>query len=214
MNMIVVVQHHNAHEHAGLLNEMFRLRARVFHDRLGWDVQVVNGMERDRFDNETPVYIVYADHYRRRVIGSLRLLPTTGPTLVADFFADTRPDPVELTSPAIWECTRFCLDEDYLGEGNRQELILASGVLLAALGEVALEAGIESIIGNFDAKMIRLYRRIGCEVEVLGSTDRYGETVYLGSFPVSEPILHRIKARLRTKLLPLVEAREQRSLAA
>ena len=86
--------------------------------------------------------------------------------------------------------------------------------LLAALGEVALEAGIESIIGNFDAKMIRLYRRIGCEVEVLGSTDRYGETVYLGSFPVSEPILHRIKARLRTKLLPLVEAREQRSLAA
>jgi acyl homoserine lactone synthase len=214
MNMILVVQQHNAHQYAGLLNQMFRLRARVFHDRLRWKVEVVDGMERDEYDREDPVYILYTDEKQQRLIGSLRLLSTTGPTLVADFFADTVPDSARLTSPFIWECTRFCLDEDFLGNGNREELTFASGILFAALGEVALEAGIQSILGNFDARMLRLYRRVGCEVEVLGSTERYGPTVYLGGFPVSETILHKLMARLRIARAPLAASREQQPLAA
>ena len=212
--MILVVQQHNAHQYAGLLNQMFRLRARVFRDRLHWKVEVVDGMERDGYDREDPVYILYTDEKQQRLIGSLRLLPTTGPTLVADFFADTVPDSARLTSPFIWECTRFCLDEDFLGNGNREELTFASGILFAALGEVALEAGIQSILGNFDARMLRLYRRVGCEVEVLGSTERYGPTVYLGGFPVSEAILHNLMARLRIARAPLAASREQQPLAA
>ena len=212
--MILVVQQHNAHQYASLLNKMFRLRARVFRDRLHWKVEVVDGMERDGYDREDPVYILYTDEKQQRLIGSLRLLPTTGPTLVADFFADTVPDSARLTSPFIWECTRFCLDEDFLGNGNREELTFASGILFAALGEVALEAGIQSILGNFDARMLRLYRRVGCEVEVLGSTERYGPTVYLGGFPVSETILHKLMARLRIAHAPLAASREQRPLAA
>ena len=66
-------------------------------------------------------------------------------------------------------------------------------LLIAALGDVAIGAGIESIVGNFNSTMLRLYRRIGCEVEVLGSTQRYGRPVYLGLFPISEPILAQSK---------------------
>jgi N-acyl-L-homoserine lactone synthetase len=212
--MIVIVQQHNARQYAGLLNQMFQLRARVFHDRLRWRVQVVDGMERDKYDREDPVYVLYTDPDQRRLIGSLRLLPTTGPTLVADYFADTVPDSAGLTSPEIWECTRFCVDEDYLGNGNREELVFASGVLFAALGEIAIESGIRSILGNFDSRMLRLYRRVGCEVEVLGSTERYGPTVYLGSFPVSSEILHRLMARLRIARSPLAESRDQPAIAA
>jgi N-acyl-L-homoserine lactone synthetase len=214
MNMIVVVQQNNARQYAGLLNQMFRLRARVFHDRLGWKVDVTDGMEIDKYDSEDPAYILYTDEEQKKLIGSLRLLPTTGPTLVADYFEDTVPDSAGLTSPYIWECTRFCVDEDYLGNGNRDDLVFASGVLFAALGEVALDAGIETILANFDARMHRLYRRVGCEVEVLGSTERYGPTVYLGSFPVSEEILKRIMARLRISEGPLAASRERRPLAA
>ena len=129
--MILVVERHNAREHADLLNDMFRLRARVFRDRLKWNVEVVDGMERDRYDDEDPVYIISTDDHRKKVLGSLRLLPTTGPTLVADFFEDTLPEAAQLTSPSIWECTRFCVDEDYLG---RDQVTFASGVLFAALG--------------------------------------------------------------------------------
>jgi acyl homoserine lactone synthase len=214
MHMIVVVQQHNAQQYRSLLNQMFRLRARVFHERLGWKVQVTDGKEIDKYDSEDPVYVMYTDEDQQKLIGSLRLLPTTGPTLVADYFEDTVPDSARLTSPYIWECTRFCVDEDYLGNGNRDDLIFASGVLFAALGEVAIEAGIQSILANFDARMHRLYRRVGCDVEVLGSTDRYGPTVYLGSFAVSEEILGRIMARLRIGQAPLAASRVQRRLAA
>jgi N-acyl-L-homoserine lactone synthetase len=72
-------------------------------------------------------------------------------------------------------------------------MYFASAVLIAALGDVAINAGIESILGNFDSSMLRLYRRIECEVEVLGSTRRYGEPIYLGLFSISEPILRKVK---------------------
>jgi acyl homoserine lactone synthase len=120
--MIVVIEQQNAHKYSELTDEMFKLRARIFRDRLGWDVQVVDGRERDQYDDAGPVYVIYADKEGREVKGCLRLLPTTGPTLLADIFSDTMPDAVHLSAPTIWECTRFCIDdssqkeEDHLKE--------------------------------------------------------------------------------------------------
>jgi len=199
--MIVVVEQHNAHTYAKLIDEMFRLRARIFRDRLKWDVEVADGRERDRYDDAGPVYIIYADDEGGSVKGSLRLLPTTGPTVLGDFFADTMPDAAQLCAPTIWECTRFCLDDKIL-DGEQDEVLFTSAILIAALGDVAMKAGIESIVANFDAPMLRLYRRIGCEVEVLGSTSRYERPIYLGLFPVSEPILRRVKERLQNARSP------------
>jgi N-acyl-L-homoserine lactone synthetase len=204
--MIVVVEPHNAEKHADLLEQMFRMRARIFHDHLGWDVVVDDGKERDRYDEQSPVYILYTDDGGRTVKGSLRLLPTTGPTLVADFFSDTLPDAASLMAPTIWECTRFCLDEN-IWQKNKEEIVFASTVLLVALGDLALRAGIESIIGNFDAAALHLWRRIGCEVEVLGSTSRYGRPVYLGLHPISETIIGRIKKNLKGAQSAFAEAR-------
>ncbi|HEY6257674.1 MAG TPA: acyl-homoserine-lactone synthase [Xanthobacteraceae bacterium] len=212
--MIVVIEQYNAHKYSGLMDEMFRLRARAFHERLGWDVQVADGKERDKYDDQGPVYIIYADDDTRKVKGSLRLLPTTGPTVLADIFSDTLPDATGLSAPTIWECTRFCVDECGPPSGRRREELIASGILIAALGEVAIKAGIESILGNFDSTMLRLYRRIGCEVEVLGSTGRYGQPVYLGLFPISEAILRKVKARLPAAQSPVARAKDREMLVS
>ena len=40
---------------------MFRCRAQVFSERLGWDVVVKDGYERDRFDDENPLYLISID---------------------------------------------------------------------------------------------------------------------------------------------------------
>ena len=204
--MIIVVEPHNAEKHAHLLEQMFRMRAQIFHDHLGWDVVVKDGMERDKYDEQSPVYIIYTDENGHRVKGSLRLLPTTGPTLVADFFSDTLPDAASLMAPTIWECTRFCLDDD-VWQKNKEEIVFASTVLLVALGDLALRAGIESVIGNFDAAALHLWRRIGCEVEILGSTSRYGRPVYLGLHPISETVISRIKKKLKGAQSAFAEAR-------
>jgi N-acyl-L-homoserine lactone synthetase len=212
--MIVVIEPHNAAEYPDLMDQMFRLRARIFRDRLGWDVQVEDGKERDKYDNEAPVYLVYADDDAGEVKGCLRLLPTTGPTVLADFFSDTRPDAADLSAPTIWECTRFCVDDRMLGGGHREELYFTSAAMIAALGDLAMGAGIESILGNFDSTMLRLYRRVGCEVEVLGSTQRYGLPVYLGLFPISEPILRKVKGRLKKAQAEMEGAAQRRLLVA
>jgi len=212
--MIVVIEPHNTAEYSNLLDEMFRLRAHVFRNRLGWDVRVAEGKERDKYDDEGPVYVVYADDEARKVKGCLRLLPTTGPTVLADFFSDKLPEAVHLTAPTIWECTRFCLDEGILSRGNPEEMFFTSAVLISALGDVAIRAGIESILGNFDATMLRLYRRVGCEVEVLGSTLRYGQPIYLGLFPISESILRKVKRPLKNVQSLMVESTERGLLVA
>ena len=209
--MIVVIEPHNASDHSDLIDEMFRLRARVFHDHLRWDVRVTDGKERDKYDDEGPVYLIHADDEKQKVKGSLRLLPTTGPTVLADFFSDTLPSAAHLSAPSIWECTRFCLDDTILSSRHRDEHFFNSVVLIAALGDVAIKAGIESILGNFDSAMLRLYRRIGCEVDVLGSTDRYGQSIYLGLFSISDTILHKVRRRLE-KAQSVMEGSPQKRL--
>jgi acyl homoserine lactone synthase len=193
--MILVIEPHNAGRHQALLEAMFRLRARVFRDKMRWDVDVVDGMERDKYDDEQPVYIVLTDEKAREVYGSLRLLPTTGPTLLADTFSDTLPNAAHLSAPTIWECTRLCIDDKLLGD-RPENLTLASALLIEGLGEVALKAGIETILGVFEPMMLRVYRRIGCTLEILGCTRRFERPVYLGAFAVTEDILKGVKQRI------------------
>jgi len=212
--MIVVIEQYNAHEYPHLMDQMFQMRARVFHDRLRWNVRVVDGRERDKYDDESPVYVIYTDDRMREVKGSLRLLPTTGPTLLADIFSDTLPAGVHLSAPTIWECTRFCLDDRSLASGIGHQLLLDSTALIAGSFEVAMRAGIETIIGNFDSSMLRLYRQLGCEVEVLGSTLRYGGAIYLGSHRLSGSIVNKLKRRLDNLRSTIVRSSERRILAA
>ena len=67
------------------LFEMHRLRYRVFKERLGWDVEVSGDMEIDAFDASQPVYLLQKGD-TERIQGCVRLLPTTGPTMLRDTF--------------------------------------------------------------------------------------------------------------------------------
>jgi acyl homoserine lactone synthase len=185
---IVVVEPHNAPEHRHLLDEMFRLRAHVFHGRLRWDVGVTKDMERDRFDDLMPVYIIDADGPTVR--GSLRLLPTTGPTLSEETFSDTIPDAAALSAPTIWECSRLCVG-DYPA---RTQVEIAANLLIA-VSKLCLRHGIETIIANTHIKIMRLCQRVGFDVEILGYTDRFGERVFLCSSDMSAVTVARIESR-------------------
>ena len=159
------------------------MRAKIFSEKLGWDVSVKNGLEIDRFDSEGPVYIIYQDQ-AGFVTGSCRLLPTTGPTLLAEVFGETMPAGSLLSSPTIWECTRFCVDYRASDSNGRKTAALAATRLVSSIGSICINMGVESVIGNFDRTMLKIYDRIGCKVHIIGRTNRFGKTVYLGSFPV------------------------------
>jgi len=194
--MIVVIESFNANKYLNLMEKMFRLRARIFQTRKQWDVQVIDGKECDKYDKLGPVYIVYTDDEMSEVKGSLRLLPTTGPTLFSEFFADCVSDAAALSAPAIWECSRLCVDEKIVA-GGYKEIVHTTAVMLGALGDLAIKAGIETLVCNFDAPMLRLYRRIGCEIDVVGHTLRYGKPIYLGLHHISEDIVRRVETKYK-----------------
>ena len=121
--MIVVVEPHNAEKHADLLEQMFRMRARIFRDHLGWDVVVDDGKERDKYDEQSPVYILYTDEGGHRVKGSTRFLPTTAqPWWPISFPIRSRMRRASWRRQ-IWECTRFCLDEN-VWQKKKEEILL------------------------------------------------------------------------------------------
>jgi N-acyl-L-homoserine lactone synthetase len=198
-NMYLLIQAHEYHKHTELLDQSFRLRKSVFADRLGWDVSVSNHRERDRYDDLHPVYLLWCDAQRTPLYGTVRLLPTTGPTLLYDVFRETFPDASDLVAPGIWEGTRMCIDEGALARdipGLTPERAFC--LLLLALCEVALDNGIDTLISNYEPQMRRVYQRAGAEFDELGRADGYGRyPVCCGAFEVSSRILAQMRSKMR-----------------
>jgi N-acyl-L-homoserine lactone synthetase len=89
------------------LAHMFRERKRVFVDRLGWEVPVVDGeFEIDQFDTERAVYLLSLDASGAQ-LGSVRLLPSTSATLLSEVFPHLCERGVP-TGEDVWEITRIC----------------------------------------------------------------------------------------------------------
>ncbi|MEP5155623.1 acyl-homoserine-lactone synthase [Planktotalea sp.] len=157
--MIIVVDGVNADQFQGLLSQVFELRARVFRDRLGWDVEVIDGQERDHFDDLFPTHIVSVND-DGKVAGSMRLLQTTGPNMLADVFSSILQGQPAPRSPLIWEATRFCVDTNLLesGKSNNSISYVTSEVMVGAF-EYARSAGVEDAVAVIDPIMNRVLKR-------------------------------------------------------
>jgi len=150
---------------------LFGDRATKFRDRLGWDVAVdAQGYDRDEYDAQDPLYVIWQRPDGRHG-GSMRYLPTMGPTMVNDHFSDLL-DGEQIRSPFIWECTRFCLAPG------------ADGTVAAALmlggAEIGRGFGVAQCVGVFDARMVRIYRMIGSSPDVLGSSGQGRDKISVG----------------------------------
>jgi acyl homoserine lactone synthase len=150
---------------------MFRDRAAQFRDRLGWEVSVdAQGHERDEYDDCDPLYVIWQQPDGRHG-GSMRFLPTMNATMVNDHFLELT-NGKAIRSPAIWECTRFCLAPG--GDGR-----IAAALMLGG-GELMRGFGVRQFVGVFDARMVRIYRMIGASPEVLGSTGTGRDKISVG----------------------------------
>lgn len=174
------------HTQPRLAKEMFQHRAAQFSERLGWEVRVdQNGNERDEYDDLNPMYIIWQRSDGGHG-GSLRLLPTTGDTMLNDHFSHLA-DGVTIQSPHIWECTRFCL-------APGSEANVSSALMLGVL-EVGLNCYLSHIAGVFDARMVRVYRRVGWGPTILGTEGTGRDAISAGLWPCEESFRARLLAR-------------------
>ena len=196
--MFITLQAHQYDAHRHLLDQMFRLRKRVFHDELKWEVSIADGMERDSYDSLNPVYLLWVTEDAQTLYGCMRLMPTTGPTLLYDVFRRTLPDAATLISPGIWEATRTCIDSDRVARDfPGVDQARGFGLLCLAAAECALQHGIHTVLSNYEPQMKRIYLRSGARISELGRADGYGlRPVCAGAFEISKEFVTSMRTAM------------------
>jgi len=184
--MIRYIYANDLHKFPKLQSTMFLDRADQFKKRLGWDVSVDDaGYERDEYDAINPLYVIW-ERPDGTHGGSMRLLPTVGSTMVNDHFSHLT-DGVHISSPLIWECTRFCLAPGADG--------YTAAALMLAGGEVMRGFGVEHYVGVFDARMVRIYRIIGSSPTVLGSEGSGRDEISVGLWEFTDDARRKVANR-------------------
>jgi acyl homoserine lactone synthase len=177
------------------IDAMHRNRAETFSDRLGWEVVVEDGYERDVFDDDNPLYLVSVDPDTEEYRGSLRMLPTTGPNMLRDVFPQLL-DGDDVESATIWEVSRICAAA-VAGQQERSRSGVDSVLseLILGIGEVGVAAGLTQIVAVFDARIFRVLKAAGCNPEIIGTPQRIGDVMcYAGLFDTGEGPLKAFRA--------------------
>lgn len=153
-----------------VLAQMYRLRARVFGERMGWEVAILSGMEIDGYDALSPHYMLVHDE-RNALCGCWRLMPTTGPYMLRDTFGDLLHGQQAPRSPHIWELSRFAIDApEKRGFGF-------AALALEAMREVVRFAdrmAIMSYVTVTTTAVERMLRKAGVETHRFGPPMRVG----------------------------------------
>jgi acyl homoserine lactone synthase len=157
-----------------LLDEMYRLRYQVFRERMKWNIPGVNGMDIDEFDELDPLYAVYLDD-TNAVLGSWRLLPTTGPYMIRDVFPQLLGGDEAPAGAQIWEISRFSARPSDRAESFAAVHPITSALLIS-LVQVCLRAGITRVVSASDLLFERVLKKAGAIAHRLGPVCKIGNT--------------------------------------
>lgn len=149
---------------------MHKLRAKVFKDRMGWDVPIMSGMEIDGYDAIEPHYMMMkeGDGLLR---GCWRILPTEGPYMLKDSFPELLHGQPAPQHPRIWELSRFAIETDGENSFGFSELAMESIAEIIAYGH---RLGIEHYVTVTTTAIERMLRRAGV------ATLRFGPPIRIG----------------------------------
>lgn len=179
-------------EHAPILEEMYRLRARVFGGRLGWPVTITEGLEQDEFDQLNPTYLVVMED-DGVVSGAVRLLPADGPTMLELAFPELI-DGASLQAPAdTIESSRFCVDTDIIRKSASAAASLSTYALFAGIVEWGLLNNYNQLVTATDLRMERVLRRVGWPLMRLGKPVAIDATMAIaGCLPLHHDVFDRL----------------------
>ncbi|GAB3754075.1 acyl-homoserine-lactone synthase [Lysobacter olei] len=178
MTRITVARAGEAGLNAPLLDSMYRLRADVFHRRLGWDVRVEGGREHDWFDLIGPHYLVArATGNAAEAVGCCRLLPTLGPNMLRDVFPELLAGAPAPASDHEWEVSRFAVAESHARGGNSFSALPAA--MVAHSLRFGAERELSALVGVTSAAFARMLAQLGLQVDVLAPPRRLGRVMSL-----------------------------------
>jgi len=89
----------------------------------------------------------------------------------------------------IWETTRFCISPTAPDSGR------IAALLMVAIAQLGVGRGLSHTIGVFDARMVRIYRKLGWEPEVLGTTGTGRDAISAGLWLFAQETVDHLAAK-------------------
>ncbi|MGY8706068.1 acyl-homoserine-lactone synthase [Bradyrhizobium sp. 18BD] len=191
--MIQLITPSSYGEFSETLVEMHRLRHRVFKLRMAWEVQTSGDMEIDDFDALHPDYLIQVGE-DGQVQGSVRLLPTLGPTMLRDTFPALLEGEPAPATPLVWESSRFAIDVATDAPKGDHGITRATYELFAGMVEFGLSRQLTDIVTVTDVRMERILRRAGWPLRRIGNPFAVGTTLAVaGYLEISRETLARLR---------------------
>ncbi|MEM6050334.1 acyl-homoserine-lactone synthase [Erwinia sp. P7711] len=175
------------------LRDIHQLRAKIFKDRMGWEVPVLNGMEIDSYDALNPYYMVIRNN-TDHVCGCWRLLPTKGPYMLKDTFPELLHGVLAPVSERVWELSRFAIETD---NNNHFGFAQCTMEAMRKIVTFADEKGIDKYVTVTTVAIERLLRHTGIDILRFGAPLNIGKVraVALEIYPgkkTRQALFHRI----------------------
>lgn len=173
-----------------LLCDMHKLRAKVFHDRMGWEVPIICGMEIDGYDAFDPHYMMIREE-SGFLRGCWRLLPTNRPYMLKDTFPQLLHGITAPVDPLVWELSRFAIET-----GGREGFGF-SDITIHSIGEVisyGVRSGLREYVTVTTTAIERLLRRSDVVTRRFGPPVRIGVENAVALYVDIEASFHRMRA--------------------
>ncbi len=161
--MAIIVRPRHRGYFTSALDQMHRLRRRVFVEQLGWTLPAGDGVrEVDEFDSGPCQYLLGLDE-GGHLVASLRLTPSEAPNVTCEVLGPQLGCVFPRERDTV-ECSRECYDPDL--EPAAQRAALAD--LYASLAELYRREGWTRAIGVAYERRVLLWVRSGAQIEILG----------------------------------------------
>lgn len=174
MGQIMLARHGDGSLDHQAAVEMYRLRHKIFHDRLGWEVTSDNGMEHDEFDRANPVYVLVRRDDDGELVGCWRMLPTVGPYMLKDIFPQLLHGQPAPQQNDVWELSRFAIDSDRVESGSFGLSDTPIRMIQAAV-RFAQQNGIQRYVSVTSTAVDRMFRKAGIHMTRLGEPIKIGK---------------------------------------
>jgi acyl homoserine lactone synthase len=189
---IIAIRNPQCASDVRILDAMHRLRARIFHGRLAWNVRCIEGREFDEFDALSPTYIIALSR-SETIVSCARLLPALGTTMLKAVFPQLLRNGHVPAHGAMIESSRFCVDTS-IEEGRGQALHEATLSMFAGIIEWSIHNGYSEIATATDVRFERILGRAGWPMERLGDPMMINETRSVaGVLPADRASFQRLR---------------------
>jgi len=173
--VIHIVTAENAYHYREEMEQVYRLRHKVFVEEMGWtELAKPDGREIDQFDTKHAVHMLYIE--KGKVLGYQRMLPSTRPHLLSD----VSPELCEVDPPVgshIWECSRHCVAPGHREKGRFASPI--ANVLLSGIVEWGMDNGVSTAIIEIDPLLLLRLVQLHFRMLPLGLPRRIGNQDFL-----------------------------------